>query len=242
MAVSDFNQPTSTLKNAPFEQGAFFYLLHSQFHPSVDNGGGDDKDEDHEDIVFSFRCHAFHEGSLGTAEASKFQGEGHGFASSQGAEHEGSYDGHVALHLFEEVALYGQAAAGLGFGDGPVFFYEIGDEAKSCGEHEGVFIGYLELAYHGGGEVLQFHGAKEVDEDDGHAQHAEGCHHRFFSGAAAQFFDGSQKGCENDEHNEGFDVFEKFAGHQEDKEFQNAEVNEAFRLMEYNGPYGGAQG
>ena len=230
-------------KKSTLWQGAFFIpVSHPQFHPAVDDGSGDEEDEDHEDVVFSLGRHAFHEGSPGSAEAAEFQREGHGFASSQGAEHQRTNDGHVALDLFEEVAFDSQAAAGLGFGDGSVFFNEIRDEAKSCGEHEGVFIGYLQLAHHGGGEVLQFHGAQEIDEDDGHAQHAKGRHHRFFCGATAHFFNDSQKGSKDDEHNEGFDIFEKFTGYEKDEKFQNTEVKEAFRPVKHNGPYGSAQG
>ena len=83
---------------------------------------------------------------------------------------------------------------------------------------------------------------QEVNEDDGHAQHAEGCHHRFFSGAAAHFFNGSQEGSKDDEHNEGFDIFEKLNGYEKDEKFQKAEVKEAFRPVNPNGTYGSNKG
>ena len=134
-----------------------------------------------------------------------------GLASSEGAEHQRTDNGHVSFNLLEEISFDRNPAACLRFCNGPVFIHKVRNETKSGRKHERIFIRHLHLLHHGRRQILQADSAKKVNEDNRHAQHPQGSYDRFHIGTAPDFLDESKKCGKYCKHNESFDASEEFS-------------------------------
>lgn len=219
-----------------------FYQSEAEADSSVNDSSGYRKNQEKEEIIPAFQGYAFQKSTVLTAEAAEFQRQGHCFTAAEGTEHQRSDDGHVPFKLFDEIAFQGKAPAGLRFGNSPVFCNKIGNEPKACRKHESILVRDFQLADHGSGQILELYGTQEINEEQSHIQHAESSHHSFFGGTAADSLNQPEAERKDQQHKNGFDVFEKLPGNQEDKKLCQAKNEKTDRLLKDNRPDGCAEG